>query len=82
MFSNYQVFQKDPSQLFTDILTLPFPYLGLVLPFFVSSRGTVSLGLVNETEKTNCFRYSQIKHCSWVIYLLLFRASLISEAEI
>lgn len=60
MFNNYQVFKKDSPQFFINILTLPFPYLGLVLPFFVSSGGTVPLGLVNGTEKTNYFRYSQI----------------------
>lgn len=35
MLNNYQVFKKDPSQPFIDILTLAFPYLGLVLPFFL-----------------------------------------------
>lgn len=83
MLNNYQVFKKNPSQLFINILTLFFPYLALVLPLFsVSSGGTVSLGLVNGTEKTNCFRYSQIKHCSWVIYLLLFRPILILGIEV
>lgn len=76
-------FQKGPitSLHKHTYIILPLHWASIAL-FSVSSGGTVSLGLVNGTEKTNCFRYSQIKHCSWVIYLLLFRASLILGIEV